>query len=51
MHSEWDQALTNLAWLVAAGADEAIDAAAVDRLGGRPTAPPAPATARAPAAA
>ncbi len=51
MHSEWDQALTDLAWLVEAGADEAIDAAPVDRLTARPAAPPAPATARAPAAA
>ncbi len=51
MHRERDQALTELAWLVEAGADEAIDAAPVDRLAARAPAPPAPATARAPAAA
>ena len=57
MHSEPDQALTDLAWLVEAGADEAIDAAPVDRLAARPAAPPppvpapVPATAPAPAAA
>ena len=58
MRSERDQALADLAWLAEAGADEAIDAAPVDRLAARPAAPPAappapapvPATARAPAA-
>ncbi len=61
MHSERDQALADLAWLVEAGADEAVDAAPVDRLAARPAAaapaipqaaaPAAPAkpTARAPA--
>ncbi len=51
MGSERDQALADLAWLVAAGADEAIDAAPVDRLAARPAAAPAPASARPPAAA
>ncbi len=44
MHSERDQdldaPLATLAWLVAAGADEAIDATPVDRLAARPTARP-----------
>ncbi len=52
MRNERDQALADLAWLVAAGADEAIDAAPVDRLAPRPAktpvtdpvAAPAPAT-------
>ncbi len=41
MHSERDRALAELAWLVEAGADEAIDAAPVDRLAARPAARPA----------
>jgi DNA polymerase len=49
MSSERDQALAELAWLVEAGADEAVDAAPVDRLAARPAvapaAPPAPASA------
>ena len=58
MHSERDQALADLAWLVAAGADEALDAAPVDRLAARapgpaqgtpPVVPPAPAPAAPPA--
>ncbi len=49
MHSERDQALAALAWLVEAGADEAVDASPVDRLAARPAAPP-PAAAPSPAA-
>ena len=41
MRSERDQALADLAWLVEAGADEAIDATPVDRLAARPAAPAA----------
>ena len=49
MRSERDQALADLAWLAEAGADEAIDAAPVDRLAARPAAPPATAAPPAPA--
>jgi DNA polymerase len=50
MGSERDQALADLAWLVEAGADEAIDAAPVDRLAARPATPAAIPPAAAPAA-
>jgi len=42
MPSERDQDLADLAWLVAAGADEAIEAQPVDRLSARAPSPPAP---------
>jgi DNA polymerase len=42
MQTERDQALADLAWLVEAGADEAIDAAPVDRLAAPPVTTPAP---------
>ncbi len=45
MGSERDQALADLAWLVEAGADEAIDAAPVDRLTARHATAPATALA------
>ena len=51
MPSERDQALADLAWLVAAGADEAVEAQPVDRLSARAPAPPAAAPEVTPAAA
>jgi len=51
MSSERDQALADLAWLVAAGADEAVEAQPVDRLSARAPAPPAAAPEVTPAAA
>ncbi len=48
MPSERNQALADLAWLVAAGADEAVEAQPVDRLSARAPAPPAVAPEAAP---
>ena len=51
MERERDQDLADLAWLVAAGADEALDAAPVDRLAARPEIAATTTPAAAPAAA